>query len=191
MSLSRGKNWSTNEDEQLCRSWLHVSKDPIKGTDQAKQAFWLAIKTHAEQHVQEITGRPSESVRQRFGTISHLVSKYVGCLAFVERSNKSGTTEADNLQAARTAFMKETNQKTFRIQGCYELLKDEPKFADLSNQQKLNRKRTKVVTNCGIYIHQICIFINVYNLWRICLFRLDSVQTRVYYQCKSQFEPGH
>ncbi|KXJ69650.1 hypothetical protein RP20_CCG026302 [Aedes albopictus] len=71
----RGKNWAAEEDEQLCRSWLHVSKDSVKGTDQQKGDFWKAIKAHAETFLPSFANRPCDGLRQRFGSISHQVSK--------------------------------------------------------------------------------------------------------------------
>ena len=42
----RGKNFSIKEDEQLCRSWLNVSQDPVTGSDQRHSTFWCRVVTH-------------------------------------------------------------------------------------------------------------------------------------------------
>ena len=143
----RGKNWAAEEDEQLCRSWLHVSKDSVKGTDQQKGDFWKAIKAHAETFLPLFANRPCDGLRQRFGSISHQVSKYVSCLAFVGRLNASGTSSDDRSQKAREMFLKETNQKSFKILSCYDILKDEPKFKDLEEVRKVMKR--KHPTNAG------------------------------------------
>lgn len=147
----RGKNWSEEEDEQLCRSWLTVSKDSIRGTDQQRGEFWKAIQEHAQTSVPSFASRPTDGMRQRFGTLSHQVAKYVGCLAFVNRLNKSGTTKEDSYQEARKMFLKETGLKSFRIQSCFEILKDEPKFRDLQDAKDLMKRKRKANTSaiCG------------------------------------------
>ncbi|KAI9327696.1 hypothetical protein BD770DRAFT_416837 [Pilaira anomala] len=36
----RGKNWMADKDIQLCKSWIHISEDPITGDDQNLKRFW-------------------------------------------------------------------------------------------------------------------------------------------------------
>ncbi|KAI9362768.1 hypothetical protein BD770DRAFT_440713 [Pilaira anomala] len=36
----RGKNWIADEDIQLCKPWIHFSKDPGTGDDQDLKKFW-------------------------------------------------------------------------------------------------------------------------------------------------------
>lgn len=83
------------EDEQLCRSWLVTSKDPIRGTDQHRTEFWKTVKLHAESEMQSFTALPYDGLGQRFGTISYQVSKFIGHLSFVGRLNRSGATTED------------------------------------------------------------------------------------------------
>lgn len=140
--IKRRKNWTEEEDEQLCRSWLAISKDPVKGTDQQKGDFWKAVKQHAETEVSSICGRPIDGIRQRFGSLSHQVAKFVGCVAFVERLNSSGTTITDRYQQARKMFLEEAGLKNFKIQTCYDILKNEPKFKMLQDAKNLMKPKT-------------------------------------------------
>ncbi|KAI7868401.1 uncharacterized protein EV154DRAFT_531289, partial [Mucor mucedo] len=39
---ARGNNWTFEEDTQLCKSWVEVSTNPIKGNDQKSPDFWKA-----------------------------------------------------------------------------------------------------------------------------------------------------
>ncbi|XP_055523282.1 uncharacterized protein LOC129717421 [Wyeomyia smithii] len=139
----RGKNWSEEENEQLCRSWVKVTKDPIKETDQQKGEFWKAVKDHAQIQLSSFANRPTDGIRQRFATISHQVAKYVGCLAFVNRLNCSGTTKDDQSQEARKMFLEDTGLETFKIQACYDILKDEPKFKELQDSKNLMKRKRK------------------------------------------------
>jgi hypothetical protein len=36
----RTKNFTIDEDEQLVKSWLNVSLDPVKGVDQSRTTYW-------------------------------------------------------------------------------------------------------------------------------------------------------
>lgn len=36
----KGRNWSHEEDKQLCLSWLHVSEDSVFGADQTAETMW-------------------------------------------------------------------------------------------------------------------------------------------------------
>ncbi|RQM20333.1 hypothetical protein B5M09_010656 [Aphanomyces astaci] len=38
--MGKGIKWTTNEDNQLARSWVCTSEDPIKGADQTTDSFW-------------------------------------------------------------------------------------------------------------------------------------------------------
>ena len=61
----RGKNWQTVEDEQLAKSWLHVSQDAIFGNEQKVDTFWSRITEHFAQHSTCCEERNSRSIQQR------------------------------------------------------------------------------------------------------------------------------
>lgn len=44
--FQRAKNFSQHEEIQLCRSWMHISQDPIVGAQQKKSKFWERIEYH-------------------------------------------------------------------------------------------------------------------------------------------------
>lgn len=165
--VRRGRNWSEDEDVQLCISWLAISKDSIKGTDQNKSTFWVTIQQHAAANFESIGERPVDGLRQRFNQLSHHVSKYVGCLAFVCRARKSGETTEDKFQAARDLFLKETKQRHFKIQRCYEILKNEPKF-QVPNSNKRIKTGEDGIFRCVLssWFSNLCFVI-------FCLLHLD------------------
>jgi hypothetical protein len=55
----KGKNWSIEEDVQLCLSWCHITQDPLKGTEQKYNELWERITEHFN------TNRNSEKVEVR------------------------------------------------------------------------------------------------------------------------------
>ncbi|XP_021712832.1 uncharacterized protein LOC110681396 [Aedes aegypti] len=151
MDLKRGKNFTTAEDEQICRSWLWVSKDSIKETDQQRNDFWTTVKNHVEKIMPSLSGRTADGLRQRFQHLSALVSKYSSCVSFVNKLNASGTSAEDRAQKARDMFLSDTKSKTFKIQSCYDILKDEPKYK-MQEEVRHLKKRRHVNTSISKYI---------------------------------------
>lgn len=141
MDPKRGKNFTMAEDEQICRSWLWISKDPIKGTDQQRSDFWSAVKLNAESVMPSLGSRTSDGLRQRFQHLSALVSKYAGCVNFVNKLKVSGASAEDQAQKARDMFLSDTKTKTFRIQSCYDILKDEPKYKLQQEARHLKKRQ--------------------------------------------------
>jgi hypothetical protein len=73
----KGKNFSPDEERQLCRSCLHISQDPIIGNGQHSTAFWERILKHYNNHLP--TGcepRPSRSLETKWGIIKPDVANF-------------------------------------------------------------------------------------------------------------------
>src|SRR3954467_13772186 len=87
-SRQRGKNWMTNQDEQLCKSWLHISQDPVTGNEQHGDSFWAHVFTHFEGSLGE-TGRNQAALSNRWALISKMVSKFSGFFEQIEARNES------------------------------------------------------------------------------------------------------
>ena len=88
--MARGRSWNQTEDVQLCRAWVHISHDPVVGTDQKADVFWkrvlenfeLLMSTVSEEDVVPTT-RTQCSIRNRFKTIQSEISKFVGYFSTV------------------------------------------------------------------------------------------------------------
>ncbi|XP_055614228.1 uncharacterized protein LOC129760590 [Uranotaenia lowii] len=124
----RGRNFSEVEDTQICRSWKTITNDATVGTDQARTKFWEKIQLHAARHQPSLATRPPDALRQRFNHLKKLVQKYLDCEVFAFRHQGSGTSYEDVLSIASKNFMVQNNLKEFRLQGCIEVLRNEPKF---------------------------------------------------------------
>jgi hypothetical protein len=62
------KNFSSEEERQLCRSFLHVSQDPIAGNGQRAGPFWDRIARHYQEHKpQGREDRPARSLETKWG----------------------------------------------------------------------------------------------------------------------------
>ena len=46
----RAGNYSTNDDNLLCHTYLQVSRDPSIGGDQSRDAYWGRMKEHFDAH---------------------------------------------------------------------------------------------------------------------------------------------
>jgi hypothetical protein len=62
----QGKNFSCEEERQLCRSFLGISQDPIQGNGQRSTAFWKLVAQHYRQH-KPLGGedRPAQSLETK------------------------------------------------------------------------------------------------------------------------------
>jgi hypothetical protein len=75
----KGKNFSVDEEIQLCRSFLHVSKDAATGTNQSAGTFWQRVTTHFnERRDSGCEARPYRSLESKWSAIQHDVAKFCG-----------------------------------------------------------------------------------------------------------------
>jgi hypothetical protein len=92
------KNFSEEEDEQLCHSYLFVALDAIHGTEQKGETFWSRIKEHFDGCLGDnIVDRSARALPARWQIVNKAVNKYAGCLSQVERSNASGSNSESNV----------------------------------------------------------------------------------------------
>jgi hypothetical protein len=102
MEISKGKegwNFSSEEECQLCRSFLHVSQDPIAGNGQRTGAFWDRLAKHYQEHKpMGRKDRPSRNLETKWRVNKHDVAKFVGVYSHILKLQESGTTLEDVLQ---------------------------------------------------------------------------------------------
>ena len=128
--MGRGKQYSHQEDEQLSRSWVHVSVDPIKGKDQTSVDFWNSVEEHFKNSLSTpllVEERNSRSLKNRFKTISRDVSKFSGLYCKVKALNESGKTDEDIVEDAVKLYA-ESQGSPFTFLGCWRVLSKMPKF---------------------------------------------------------------
>ena len=122
---------------QLCRSYLAISEDPVVGNEQKGLVFWERILEHMKTHnVLVHSSRGPESLRSRFGDIQRDVQKFQGCIKKVEMGGTSGMSIEDRNNKAIKLFEEIVTVKTpsgikskkFLYFSCWCILKDSPKF---------------------------------------------------------------
>jgi hypothetical protein len=146
MSRARkGKNFSSDEERQLCCSFLAISQDPIQGNGQKSAAFWDRIATHYREHKPVGGGdRPARSLETKWGIIKHDVAKFVGVHNQVLNTKESGVSLDDLLERALQLYkVKHAKQHSFVFLHCWLILKDVPRWAETREECRL-RQQIKV-----------------------------------------------
>lgn len=130
------RNFSTVEDELLCRAYVNVSCNPIKGTDQKRTAFWESIKTKYEElYVNENVveddpkeERDWEALANRYQKkIQPEMNLFMPFLKRVYECPPSGTPKEEWPGIAATNFH-EHYDKPFKFIHCVPILQQLPKF---------------------------------------------------------------
>jgi hypothetical protein len=142
----RLRTYLEHEDLQLCNSWLEVSEDPKKGTDQTFNAFWEAIARHYATHIPNAP-RSAKSLKNHWSDkIQKDVNKFVGCVNQIQQLNPSGTTSANRLTMAMSMYSK-LYEKPFTLLSCYKILITSPKWNDYSRGLVKKRESTTATSN--------------------------------------------
>lgn len=119
----RGKNFTASDDRNICNAWLAISNDPLKGRDQQNDVFWKDVQEHAK-----VKNRSWNAVRQRWGQISRIVTKFEESYDSVLR-NQTGQLRAEDIyDEAVKLYLATTNARSWKFCECWEILRNNPKF---------------------------------------------------------------
>lgn len=119
----RGKNFSGDDDRNICIAWLTISCDPLKGRDQQGDAFWKEVQEHAK-----MKKRSWNAVRQRWGQISRCVMKFIECYSAVSNRTTDSLQEDSVYEEAVKLYLATTKSKKWQFSECWEMLRNNPKF---------------------------------------------------------------
>ncbi|PLW46013.1 hypothetical protein PCASD_03451 [Puccinia coronata f. sp. avenae] len=56
---SRARNYNGTEDKQMCDSWLDMTQNSRKGTDQKSEAFWDTVAKHYSKQISDPCEAPT------------------------------------------------------------------------------------------------------------------------------------
>lgn len=128
----KGKNFSSEEERQVCRSFLQITQDPVVGNGQRSKAFWERVGVHYNRNRPAGGGeRPARSLETKWGIIKHDVAKFVGVYKQVYDCRESGTSLDDVLQNALELYkVKHAKQQSFVFLHCWLLLRDIPRWME-------------------------------------------------------------
>ena len=129
----KGKNFSQDEERQLCKSVLHVSQDPVTGNGQWATAFWERIINHyQENRPGGCVERPMMSLEMKWGVIKHDVNKFYGVYKSVSSLRESSISNEDILDRALELYkVRHPGQQPFFFLHCWRLLREVPRWHDL------------------------------------------------------------
>lgn len=95
---TKGKNWSSQEDELLVAAWLHTSLDVVIGTDQSSNSYWGRIYDYYSTRKKvSWPVRVQNAITCRWSTINEHVSKFCGHYQQILNRNQSGVTIAQQV----------------------------------------------------------------------------------------------
>lgn len=144
-SREKGKNFTVEEELQLCRSFLAISKDSSKGTNQSADTFHERVRKHFNENLP--TGaapRRIRSVESKWGEINGQCAKFAGHHAAVIDLKISGIDEEEEIQRAMELHAASQKDKRFKRLECWRLLRHEPKWNALRERKTPS---TPAVTN--------------------------------------------
>ncbi|KAE8896838.1 hypothetical protein PF005_g21072 [Phytophthora fragariae] len=132
---TKGRNFEADEEEMLCKAYLHIGKDAGTGTGQAAAKFWSRVAEYYNEHRPDgADHRPLRSLETKWAVIQHDVSKFCGCVATVVDLNRSGTNEDDDVATAMQLYQSShtskgvKDNKPFKFVHCWRVLSKEPKW---------------------------------------------------------------
>ncbi|CAL4975054.1 unnamed protein product [Urochloa decumbens] len=131
---NKQSNFSSYEDNLLCKSWLEIGNDAITNTGQRKEAFWSrVVERYNFVGEGKYLKRSQKSIMSRWEYIKAEVNKFSGHMAEMIRSNPSGMSDADKSVAAAANFAA-IEKHNFTLMHCWRILKDEPKWMELKSK---------------------------------------------------------
>ena len=139
-STSRG-DWTGDECYLLAQAWLHVSKDPIKGTDRKSDSMWSQISQDYNRRVRLVrAAHPDLSIKTRdqkmlsnfwSGTMNKAMLKFAAICQ--QHPPTSGENDVDKYHERMMIMYKKQKRKGYPVQfrkflRGYNHVKDEPKW---------------------------------------------------------------
>lgn len=139
----RGKSFTKEEDRAICSAFLHVSIDPIVGTNQSTTGYYTRMHRHFMENIGVGSNRTKVSIENRWTTIQKAVNKFCGFFAAIERRNESGKNEQDRINDAIRMY---EGTEPWQFHHCWVILRGEPKWhekmAESNTSQKVNQKHS-------------------------------------------------
>jgi hypothetical protein len=119
-----------DEERQLARSVLAISKYLNVGNEHKSSALWERIYEHHD-NFNPVVHRGARSLESKWGVIKHDALKFMGCYQQIKRLNESGVGEVDIIRMAKVLYRtKSTKNVEFTYEHCWSIVKDYPRWAD-------------------------------------------------------------
>ncbi|TDH70703.1 hypothetical protein CCR75_008287 [Bremia lactucae] len=139
--MGKKTNWTTAEDQTLCRVWMNASDLKLQGGDQKASNFWNAVRELFHQEIITTVERPLNGLKVRWTRINKDSQKFACILNEIqtiekkvdERNGSAAValfTEQQWIDEAKDAFYRHYNVK-FSFEGCWKQLRYSSKWLQL------------------------------------------------------------
>lgn len=113
-------NWTISEDEQICRSWIHVSLDPVSSGRLKPAAFWSRVHKNYLKNKSIKSNKSLDSIQSRWGTIEPETLNFTGTLQqikYIRQIDKTEQEEVISSYDSNKVFKKKINFYSCIIDG--------------------------------------------------------------------------
>lgn len=139
----RGCNYTVDEDVCIARAYVHVSTDPISGSEQKSMTYYRRIYEYYKmKKPTDALLRPESSIETRVKDIQKQCVRFSACFSSVQKMKRSGVNEDDEIRLATALFNKikvnhpqEDVGRKFKYLKAWNILRDLPKFAAGGEEQ--------------------------------------------------------
>ncbi|ETK89635.1 hypothetical protein L915_06393 [Phytophthora nicotianae] len=151
--MGKKTNWSTTEDQTLCRVWLTASDLQLQGGDHKASNFWNMVRELFHQEMETAVERPLNGLKVRWTRINRDSQKFAAIFSEIqskglkqaeENGGESGDaaavallTEQQWIDEAKDAFHRYYNTK-FSFEGCWKQLRYSTKWLQLFADSRSN-----------------------------------------------------
>ncbi|KAH7857718.1 hypothetical protein Vadar_015836 [Vaccinium darrowii] len=131
MASSRGKSFTPEQDEAICRAYLCITEDPIIGNSQPRSQFWQRVLQQYQEKTNDVQ-RTEASIKARWQNIQKCCNKFRGCLRSIEALNQSGMTHQNEYDMAKQTYYEDTGKYFSGMDGCWAILEHAIKWQDIT-----------------------------------------------------------
>ena len=144
-------NYNEDENKRLVSLWIKHSVDPIRGTDQSREAYWNKIAEAFNSGQAEGARRRSKGqLKSHWGRINAAVTKFNG--VYGRMTYCSGESDDMLMDKARVVFKRENNKAPFTLEYVWKILRKEPKwYRSIPGQDCSEKNKRTKVDESGAY----------------------------------------
>lgn len=128
--MSRGKSFTQEQDEAICRAYLCITKDPLIGNSQPRSQFWIRVQQEYKGKIDD-NQRSEASIKARWQIIQKCCNKFRGCLRSVQAQRHSGMTYQNEFEMAKQTYYDDTGKYFSGMDGCWAILAESIKWQDI------------------------------------------------------------
>ena len=143
-------NYSEEDNLRLVSLWIKHSVDPIRETDQSREAYWSKIAEAFNSGLPEGARRRTKGqLKSHWVRINAVVTKFNG--VYGRMTYCSGESEDMLMDKARATFKRENKKKPFTLEYVWKILRKEPKWYRTPGMDCSEKNKRTKVDESGAY----------------------------------------